>query len=97
MVFLKNSKQTFEQHTFIESFQNKEPDCTLYSKEGFKFRIHKEILFQAEKMRNILISELNGCCHNIEMLCPCDGNELESILKLIYNGKISYRTPLFFY
>ena len=76
----------------MESFQNKEPDCTLYSKEGFKFRIHKEILFQAEKMRNILISELNGCCHNIEMLCPCDGNELESILKLIYNGKISYRT-----
>ena len=94
MVFLKNDMQTFDHHDFIESFlQNKEPDCILYSREGTKFDVHKEILFQAELMRNILLSEKNsGCCQNIEIFCPCSVNELESMLKLLYGGSIPYNS-----
>ena len=68
MVFLRSDVQTFDHQEFIESFlQNKEPDCILYSREGTKFDIHKEILLQSQLMKNILLYERNICCQNMEM------------------------------
>ena len=44
----------FDHSDFIESFlQNKEPDCILFSKEGIKFDIHKELLYQTGHRRPV--------------------------------------------
>ena len=93
MVFLRNDVETFNHHDFIDSFlQNKEPDCILYSNEGIKFDIHKEILFQGEMMRRTLLTLQGQCCQNLEIFCPCSASELESILKLLYGGTTSYNS-----
>ena len=91
MITLKNDEQLFEHDTFMESYLKKEePDCILYSKEGIKFNIHKEILYQTKLMKNILLSGHSVCCQNIEIFCPCSENELESVLNFLYNGTNSY-------
>ena len=69
--------------------QNKEIDCILYSEEGDKFNIHKEILYPTTLMKDILLSNHSGCCQNIEIFSPCSGKELECILNFLYNGSIS--------
>ena len=93
MVILRKSVQYYDHHDLIESFlQNKETDCILYSKEGIKFDIHKEILYQTDLMKNLFSSEHSWCCQSIEIFCPCSGNELESFLNFLYNGKIYCNT-----
>ena len=94
MVYLRNNIQTFDHHEFIESFlQNRKTDCILYSREGTKYDVHKEILFPTILMKNILSTDSNiGCCQNLEIFCPCPANELESMLKLLYGGSIFYNS-----
>ena len=56
-VTLSNTELLFQDVTFLDTFiKNEETDCILYSKEGIKFNIHKEILYQAEMMRSIVSS-----------------------------------------
>ena len=87
---LKNSFQIFGYTASLGSFlKNEEANCILYSKEGIKFDIHKEILYQTEFMRNILKSTNIICCGTIEFLCPCSEDELESMVNFLYNGTIS--------
>ena len=87
MVNLKNQEELFGHENFMESFlKNKDTDCILYSKEGVRFNIHKEILFQTKLMQNIMISGHCVCYQNIEIICPCSDYELETILNLLYNG-----------
>ena len=90
MVILKNQSQIFQSHDFVESFlKSKEPDCTLYSEEGMKYNIHKEIFYQTQFMRNIFESSNTICCKEKEIFCPCSGNELESMVNFLYNGRAS--------
>ena len=91
MVKLMNSTQIFNQDDLIESFSKiKKTDCILYSEEGTKFKIHRELLYQTKFMQNILFSANQICCGNIEIFCPCSTYELEYIVKFLYSGKISY-------
>ena len=93
MVRLKNDDQLFENGAFMQSFlKDKEPDCILYSKDGIKFNIHKEILYQSKLFRDISIFGHVGCCKSIEIFSPCSENELESILNFLYDGTISFDT-----
>jgi hypothetical protein len=74
MVILKSEGQIFDDDKYKDwnwlFFNNKEVDCILYSEDGRGFRIHKEILGQTEKMRNILFSFKENCCGMMEILCP---------------------------
>ena len=86
-----NSTQIFGQDDLIESFSKiKNTDCILYSEEGTKFKIHRELLYQTKFMQNILFSANQICCGNIEIFCPCLTYELEYIVKFLYSGKIPY-------
>ena len=69
-------------------FKRKETDCILYSQDGVKFNIHREILYQTKFLRNILLNVQNVCCGKTEILCPSSEDELESIVNFLYNGKI---------
>ena len=90
MITLKNDEQIFEAETFLELYlKKKEPDCILYSKEGVKFNVHKEILYQTELMKNILLDDHGQFSQSIEIFCPCSDKEIESILNFLYNGSIS--------
>ena len=90
MITLKNDEQIFEAETFLELYlKKKEPDCILYSKEGVKFNVHKEILYQTKLMKNILLDDHGQFSQSIEIFCPCSDKEIESILNFLYNGSIS--------
>ena len=92
MVILKNDEDMVEYDTFMESFlKNEETDCTLYSKEGVKFNVHKEIFFQSKLMQNLLLDGHSGCYNKVEIFCPCTENEIESILTFLYDGNISFK------
>ena len=74
MVILKSEEQIFDDKNYRDwnwlFFNNKEADCILYSEDGHKFRIHKEILSQTEKMRDILFSLKENCCETMENSAP---------------------------
>jgi hypothetical protein len=99
MVILKSEEQIFDDNNYKDwnwlFFNNKEADCILYSEDGHGFRIHKEILSQTEKMRNILSSFKENCCGTMEILCPCPKDELEQLVKFLYCGIISLNVDLF--
>ena len=91
MVILKNDTQPIYNHDFLSLYlKDKEPDCTLYSQEGIKFSIHKEVLYPAKLISNIFSDANQVCCKTIEIFCPCSKDEMESIVKFLYNGTISY-------
>ena len=93
MVILKSQSQIFQSHDFVESFlKSEEPDCTLYSEEGMKYNIHKEIFYQTQFMRNVFESSNTICCKEKEIFCPCSENELESIVDFLYDGQIPDQT-----
>ena len=80
----------------IASFENywdvylkhKPRDCILYSADGTKFRVHKEMLGQTDFLRKILSSTNEHCCGTIEVLCPCSKEELSSLVNFLYDGEI---------
>ena len=83
--------QIYEHHDFIDSFlQNRGPDCFLYSNDGMKFDIHKEIFYHSEWMRNIFIDTKDTCCREMEIFCPCSADELDIITKFLYSGTNSF-------
>ena len=91
MVILKNCTKFLDNLEFFQTFlQNKEPSCILYSKEGKKFNIHKEILYQSNLMKNVLKSSNNFCCRDIEIFCPCTEDEMRQMVNFLYTGTISY-------
>ena len=98
MVILKSEEQIFDDNEYKDwnwlFYNNKEADCILYSEDGHEFRIHKEILSQTEKMRNIMIGFKDNCCGMAEIFCPCPKDELEQLVKFLYSGIISYNVDL---
>ena len=91
MVCFTRTTQVYKHHDFIDLFlQNREPDCFLYSNDGMKFDIHKEIFYHSEWMRNIFIDTKDTNCREIEIFCPCSADELEIITKFLYSGEIFF-------
>ena len=87
MVCFTRTTQVYKHHDFIDLFlQNREPDCFLYSNDGMKFDIHKEIFYHSEWMRNIFIDTKDTCCREMEIFCPCSSDELDIITKFLYSG-----------
>ena len=79
LIFGTNSKKYLRLHP---------PDCCLYSEDGSRFEIHKELLGQTAFLRKILDSTKNCCCVAIQILCPCSEKELGLLVKFLYTGKI---------
>merc|ERR1712228_1033358 len=91
MVLFKSPRNLFDYIDLQKSlFKLKQHDCILYSDDGFKINIHKDILCQTKSMQNILLSADNSCCKSIEIFCPCSSQELEILVKFLYYGKIFY-------
>ena len=90
---------TMSQFTFIDqivSFEdymdtylkNKSTDCILYSDDGSKFKVHKEMFGQTTFLRKILSSANERCCGTLEVFCPCSTDELSHLVKFLYDGEI---------
>mgnify|MGYP001317327713 FL=1 len=68
--------------------KNKSRDCILYSEDGSKFKVHKELFGQTQFLRKILSSANERCCGTIEVFCPCSKDELNHLVNFLYDGEI---------
>ena len=74
---------------YMDSYlKNKSTDCILYSKDGSKFKVHKELFGQTSFLREILSSTKEHCCGTIEVFCPCSKEELSHLVNFLYDGEI---------
>ena len=95
MVRLRHEAQNFVLQEHLKSyFVQKETDCVLYSEDGKKFKIHKEILGQTNFLRKILSSSRDNCCAMMQIFCPCPKRDLDFLVKFLYTGKISCGSEL---
>ena len=69
--------------------KTKSTDCILYSEDGSKFKVHKELFGQTDFLRNILSSAKEHCCGIVEVFCPCTQKELGNIIEFLYKGEIN--------
>ena len=83
----KNFLSNFEMN-MDEYLTAKHPDCNLYSEDGTKFQVHKEIFSQTRFMRDILANNNEYCCEDIEIFCPCNREELSNLVHFLYVGQI---------
>ena len=87
-----NKQQNSAIEDYLDSYIKKKPaDCILYSEGGFQFKIHKELFGQTEFMRKILTSANGQCCSGcsmIEILCPCNKEDLGHLVHFLYDGEI---------
>ena len=74
----KDQIESFEDYmdTYLK---NKSRDCILYSEDGGKFKIHKELFGQTKFLRKILSSANEMCCETINIFCPCSKDELNHL------------------
>ena len=62
-------------HNMDSYFRQKPPDCSLFSKDGCEFPVHKELFYQTKFMRRMIKSfsfdqcQLESCC-KIQIMCP---------------------------
>jgi uncharacterized Zn-finger protein len=85
----RNQIAAFED--FMELYlKNKPRDCILYSNDGCKFKVHKELLGQTDFLRKILSSTKDHCCGTIEVICPCSKEVLSALVKFLYDGEIHF-------
>ena len=74
---------------YLDSYVTKKPaDCILFSEDGSQFKIHKELFGQTEFMRQILTSANGQCCSLLEILCPCQTEDLRHLVHFLYDGEI---------
>ena len=78
---------SFESHLDFY-LKNKSTDCILYSEDGSKFKVHKELLGQTDFLRKILSGTKDHCCGTIEVICPCSKEELKHLVNFLYDGEI---------
>ena len=87
---LKFSDQTDSFESYLDFYlKNKSSDCILFSEDGNKFKVHKELFGQTDFLRNILSSAKEHCCGTIEVLCPCSKEELIHLVNFLYDGEIN--------
>ena len=85
----KFSDQNASFEAYLDFYlKNKSTDCILYSKDGGKFKVHKELFGQTDFLREILSSTKEHCCAPIEVLCPCSKEELRHLVNFLYDGEI---------
>ena len=85
-----NEQQAFNIEDYMDSyFTIKTADCILYSEDGSQFKIHKELFGQTEFMRQILTSVNGQFCSMIEILCPCQKEDLQHLVHFLYDGEIN--------
>ena len=85
----KFSDQTASFETYLDFYlKKKSTDCILYSNDGSKFRVHKELFGQTDFLREILSSTKEHCCGTIEVFCPCSKEELSHLVNFLYDGEI---------
>ena len=85
----KFSDQTASFETYLDFYlKKKSTDCILYSDDGSKFRVHKELFGQTDFLREILSSTKEHCCFTIEVICPCSKVELKHLVNFLYDGEI---------
>ena len=95
MIRIKDETKNLAQQDNLKSFfDQKETDCILYSEEGVEFKIHKEILGQTQFLRNILSSNKDKFCTNLQIFCPCSKRDLEFLVRFLYTGIISCGSEL---
>ena len=83
----RNQIASFED--YMDSYlKNKSEDCILYSEDGGKFKVHKEMFGQTQFLREILSSANERCCGTIEVFCPCSKDELSHLVNFLYDGEI---------
>ena len=81
--------QTASVQNYMDFYlKNKATDCILYSEDGSKFKIHKELFGQTDFLREILSSTKEHCCGTIEVFCPCSKGELSHLVNFLYDGEI---------
>ena len=68
--------------------KNKSRDCILFSEDGSKYKVHKELFGQTDFLRKILSSTKDQCCGTIEVSCPCSKDELSSLVNFLCDGEI---------
>ena len=91
---MKMSQLTFrDQIVSFEDYmdtylKNKSTDCILYSDDGSKFKVHKELFGQTQFLRKILSSANERCCGTLEVFCPCSTDELSYLVNFLYDGEI---------
>ena len=68
--------------------KNKSRDCILFSEDGSKYKVHKELFGQTDFLREILSSTKDHCCGTIEVICPCSKEELSHLVNFLYDGEI---------
>ena len=68
--------------------KNKSTDCIIYSEDGSKFKVHREMFGQTDFLREILSSTKEHCCGSIEVFCPCSKEELSHLVNFLYDGEI---------
>ena len=66
--------------------KNNSRDCILYSEDGGKFKIHKELFGQTKFLRKILSSANEMCCETIKNFCPCSKDELNHLVNSLQQG-----------
>ena len=99
IIILFESKIKMLQFTYkdqIASFENsmdtylknKSRDCILYSEDGNRFKVHKELFGQTQFLREILSSVHERCCGTIEVFCSCSKDELNHLVNFLYDGEI---------
>ena len=81
--------QTTTLEDYMDTYlKNKSTDCILYSEDGSKFKVHKELFGQTKFLRKILSSANEMCLGTIEVFCPCSKDELNHLVNFLYDGEI---------
>ena len=89
MRHLTNTNPMFLERNDLNLYLKKKPsNCLLYSEDGSKFEIHKELFGQTKFVREILNSAKDHCCSTLEIICPCTKEELAKLVYFLYNGEI---------
>ena len=72
-------------------FNERPPDCSLFSQDNFGIPVHKEVLYQTPFLRRMIQSfNMDSCCSKVEILCPSlSKEELGAIVQFLYSGKTS--------
>ena len=68
--------------------KDKSTDCILYSEDGSKFKVHKELFGQTQFLREIISCANERCCGTIDVFCPCSKDELNHLVNFLYDGEI---------
>ena len=81
---VKGQIASFEDYMDITYLKNKSRDCILYSEDGSKFKVHKELFGQTQFSRKILSSASEKCCQTMEVCCPCSKDELNHLCSELF-------------